>query len=508
VGFRFIIFFEFTFVFLTYIFNLYFIGFHMEFSESSSHQPSSLKIDHLPVPDAKALQHSQQLLDYIISKIRENQGSISFAEYMEMALYAPNLGYYRSNLQKFGPKGDFVTAPELSPLFSHCLARQCQQILQGLNKTIEGARDKSSEMDAQIDKDKNEDTDKDKTYRQGNIQDKGDILEIGAGSGQMAVDLLLELKSLNSLPNHYYILELSANLQQRQYEKITSLIPEFAPQVHWVTEFPTAFQGIILANEVLDAMPVNRFQFTTEGIKEIKVTENKNNGTLAFENFSIEDQDIKNLEGLPFLEHWLRFIEQKQSALSRLHPYPTSRPNSYTTSEPNPSNPTSWPSPYTTEVNLYLKPWVLTLAENLKKGIILLIDYGFSRKEYYHPDRSMGTLMCHYRHYSHSDPFLYPGLQDITAHVDFTAVAEAAEEAKLEVLGFTHQAAFLLGCGLLDIVQNQYKKTEKERIEQNHAINILTSPSEMGELFKVMAIGKNFEEPLIGFEYSDQLYKL
>lgn len=391
----------------------------------------------LPIPNAEALNHSQQLVEHILSKIRTNHGSISFADFMDLALYTPNLGYYRSGLQKFGPTGDFITAPELSPIFSRCLARQCQQILQIING--------------------------------------GDILEVGAGSGQMAADLLIALARLNTLPQRYYILELSSDLQQRQQETIASLCPTILPRIHWLTSLPApGFRGIVIGNEVLDAMPIHRFQIAEKGILETRV--------------------IEKVQGNGF--DWQYFPSDNAELLEFYHA--------------NTQSTQPWPPGYTSEINLNLKPWIMSLADILNEGIILLIDYGFPRNEYYHLDRSMGTLMCHYRHYAHADPFFYPGLQDITAHVDFTAVAEAALEANLEILGFTNQAAFLLGCGLIDTLNASHihMQTEKDNIKQNHAINLLTSPAEMGELFKVIALGKKFDGSLIGFSLGDKRYRL
>lgn len=382
----------------------------------------------LPLLEPMALQRSQKLLDYIVADIQAKEGAISFARYMDLALYTPGLGYYSGGALKFGPHGDFITAPELSSLFSQCLARQCQEILQRLGT--------------------------------------GDILEVGAGSGQMAADLLIELAKTQLIPTHYYILELSAELQQRQQEKIASLCPELYSRVQWLNALPPqGFQGIILANEVLDAMPVHRFYLTDSNIQEIQVVEHKGRLQLSFSATKIPEL----------------------LALSELY---------------------AWNTPYTSEINLNLKPWISSLADILKSGAILLIDYGFPRTEYYHPDRNMGTLMCHYKHHSHTDALLYPGLQDITAHVDFTAIAEAASTAKLEVLGFTHQAAFLLNCGLLEIIEKFQPTTIREKAAQNHAIQLLSSPAEMGELFKVIALGRNVTEPLIGFSAMDRRYSL
>jgi SAM-dependent MidA family methyltransferase len=383
----------------------------------------------MPTPRVEACQHSEQLLTHIFSEIKHHDGKITFAKYMDLALYTPGLGYYSGGMQKFGVRGDFVTAPEISPLFSHCLARQCQEILENLGG--------------------------------------GDILEVGAGSGQMAVDILLALTKTNALPKHYYILELSADLKKRQQEKVAAQGPEFFDRVTWLETLPMFdFKGVILANEVLDAMPVHLFQIRQDILHEVEVIDN--NAKLHLQ--------ITKTDNPHLLAHY---------------------------------HAQTWPREYTSEINLHLKPWVKSLSDILKLGVILIIDYGFPQHEYYHPDRSMGTLMCHYRHYAHHDPFLYPGLQDITAHVDFTAIAEAASEVALDVLGYTSQAAFLLDTGLMALAEEQHKTTtEKETLIRNHAIQTFTSPAEMGELFKVIALGRNFEQPLMGFQLHDRRYTL
>jgi SAM-dependent MidA family methyltransferase len=382
----------------------------------------------IPTPSRDALQHSLQLLAHIFSEMKRHNGKISFAEYMGFALYTPGLGYYSGGMQKFGVRGDFVTAPELSALFSKCLASQCQEILENLRG--------------------------------------GDILEIGAGSGQMAVDILLTLTKANALPNYYYILELSADLKKRQQEKIAALCPAFFDRVVWLESLPAFdFKGIILANEVLDAMPVHQFQIYQSILHEVEVTA----------------QDDK-------LQYQIS---------------PTNNPRLLAHYHSR-----TWPTEYTSEINLHLKPWIMSLSDILKSGVILIIDYGFPQHEYYHSQRSMGTLMCHYKHYAHHDPFLYPGLQDITAHVDFTAIAEAASDVALDVLGYTSQAAFLFDTGLMTLAREYDASTDKEIIVRNHAIQTLTSPAEMGELFKVIALGRNFEETLMGFKLMDRRYTL
>jgi SAM-dependent MidA family methyltransferase len=373
----------------------------------------------LPEPDAVAATQSQHLFHSIIQSIDVAGGKISFAEFMQHVLYTPTLGYYSSPLRKFGSDGDFVTAPEISPLFSQCLARQCQQVLAHLEQGI--------------------------------------ILEFGAGSGVMAAELLKELQQLDSLPHAYWIVELSADLQQQQYETLQSRVPELLNKIKWLDKLPSRpCQGIILANEVLDAMPVERFQVTAGEIQQYYV------------NDAHEQLILQLSASTPALSN----------AVRALH--------------------VDFADGYESEINLAVSPWVATLAAMLDTGLILLIDYGFPQHEYYHPQRNQGTLMCHYRHHAHVDPLILLGLQDITAHVDFTAVAQAAVAANLEVAGYTTQANFLLATGLLE----KLSSCSPEAVQFFHLsqqAKLLTLPSEMGELFKVMALTKNLDIPLLGF---------
>lgn len=378
----------------------------------------------LPQPDAVAAAQSQHLLQSIIQAIHAAGGKISFAEFMHRALYTPQLGYYSSPLRKFGKAGDFVTAPEISPLFSQCLARACQPILAELKAGV--------------------------------------ILEFGAGSGIMAAELLKELQFLDSLPREYWILELSADLQQQQRETLQQHVPDFIKQIHWLAELPQQpFDGIILANEVLDAMPVERFRVENGEIQQIYVTEVA--GQL-------------NYQYAPSSTELLNAVQTLQL---------------------------EFPDGYESEINLALAAWVKSLAEVLNKGLILLIDYGFPQHEYYHEQRQQGTLMCHYRHHSHPEPLILLGLQDITAHVDFTAVAQAAVDADLDVAGYTSQANFLLDTGLLDKL-NSCSPNDPQFFRLSQQAKLLTLPSEMGELFKVMALTARLELPVLGFRRDER----
>lgn len=385
---------------------------------------------HLPkdLPDLEPIvkAHGEKIFAFL-KKIIADEGALNFARYMELALYAPGLGYYSAGLKKLGAAGDFITAPELSSLFSRCLAQQCQQVLSGILQ--------------------------------------GSILELGAGSGIMAADILLALEQLQQLPEFYYILEISADLRERQHNTIKTHCPHLLEKVIWLDALPSdEFQGIIIANEVIDAMPVHRFQANNTEIKEFYVT--------------CEHNELKwQLEecGDPTLLAQIRNLQKNYFG----------------------------PSLYESEINTLLPAWINSLSKLLKKGLILLIDYGFPRHEYYHPHRHQGTLMCHYQHRAHSNPLILPGLQDITAHVDFTAVAENAHACTLEIAGYTTQAAFLLNLGLTDFIAREALDTPQQQLLLSQQIQKLTSPSEMGELFKVIALTRDFTNPLLGFIRQD-----
>lgn len=382
----------------------------------------------------EALAYSAHLKTIIHEHIIRAGGKISFAEFMQLALYAPvdtqgRGGYYTGGTEKFGRAGDFVTAPEISEFFSYALAEQCSTILASLPQK--------------------------------------NILEFGAGSGIMAADILQHLEKINSLPAHYYILEVSAELQQRQRTTLQEKIPQLIERVSWLHKLPETFVGVILANEVLDAMPVHQVVWHERDVKERFVCWQDD----AFQYVEVE-------LGSPRLKTAVITLQEELG---------------------------NFPAGYCSEINLTLEPWLASIAEFLQQGVIVLIDYGFPRHEYFHPQRSMGTLMCHYRHRAHSDPFWCVGLQDITAHVDFTAVAEAAVKNHLDVLGFTTQAAFLLNNKLLDLASSEQ---EQQRWRNVQKIQQLIAPQEMGELFKVMALGKNFSEALPAFEFKDMLGRL
>ncbi|MBY0445830.1 MAG: SAM-dependent methyltransferase, partial [Burkholderiales bacterium] len=305
----------------------------------------------LPTPSDEALQASQALILHISQQIKESDGWISFADYMRMALYTPGLGYYSGGAAKFGGAGDFVTAPEISPLFGTCVASTIQHVLQECG---------------------------------------GDVLEIGAGTGQLAAQILLELERLDALPSGYFILELSGELRERQRKTLQTLVPHLAHKAKWLDELPKQFVGVMVGNEVLDAMPCELVRF--DGYNWLQCGVVDNNGDLAFEHRAIENLKLEvACEGFPHIPQ------------------------------------------YTTEIQLEAQGFITALAASLQFGMILLIDYGFPAAEFYHPERSMGTLMGHYRHHSIHDPFFFPGLTDITCHVDFSAIYNAAHQAGLSL---------------------------------------------------------------------------
>lgn len=372
-----------------------------------------MSADALPRPSAEAAEHSLALAALIRARIERSGGWIDFAQYMDLALYAPGLGYYVAGSTKLGGTGDFVTAPELTPLFARTLAR-------GIAPLLDEGRG-------------------------------GDLLELGAGSGALACGLLRALDEAGALPRRYGILELSPELRQRQAARIAALPGELASRVHWLESLPDRIDGVVLGNEVLDALPVHLVVWDAEGVRQRGVI--VRDGGFAF-----EDRPV--LQG-PLCTH--------AQAL------PVS-------------------APYVSEINLRASALVDALARRLGRGALLFIDYGFGRAEYYHPQRVHGTLMCHYRHRAHDDVFFLPGLQDITAHVDFTAVAEVGIARGMQLLGYTTQAAYLIDLGITDLLARAQPGTV-EYLRQVAPAQKLLSPAEMGELFKVIALGRDVSPP-------------
>ncbi len=375
----------------------------------------------LPTPPAEALAHSEKLAALIRDEIAAHAGWIPFVRYMELALYAPGLGYYTAGARKLGREGDFTTAPEMTPLFGQTLAQQAAEVL-----------------DSGIDQ----------------------ILEIGAGSGALAAALLTELERLERLPRAYYILEVSPDLRERERDLLALQVPHLLERVIWLNRLPTLYQGLIIANEVLDAMPAHLVRTGAAGLEEAGV--------------AVQDS--------AFVWSWRAAAAELRTVAAALE----------------------LPEHYQTEIQLVACAFVRTLAESMTRGVILLIDYGFPAHEYYHPQRSEGTLMCHYRHRAHADPFFLPGLQDITSHIDFSAVARAGQVAGLELLGYAGQAQFLINCGITDVMLRTPPENAAAYLPKAAAAQQLLSPAEMGELFKVIAFGKDHAAALIGFASGDR----
>jgi SAM-dependent MidA family methyltransferase len=385
-----------------------------------------------PELTAEEVAHSERVAGRIRAEIAAAGGWISFSRYMELALYEPGLGYYSAGTHKFGAAGDFVTAPELAPVFSRCLAAQCAEVLDVLGG--------------------------------------GDVLELGGGSGAMAADMLAELDVLGALPRRYLILEVSADLRERQRRKVSEAVPHLAGRVQWLDRLPGPLTGVVVANELLDALPVERFTVRGQEVAALGV---------AWGAGGFEWAEAPPAAGL-------------REAVRRIRR----------------SIDSEWPAGFCSEVNARLAPWLAAAGASLERGVMLFVDYGLPRREYYAPERSAGTLLCHFRHRFNDDPFARPGLQDITAWVDFTAVAEAAEGAGLGVAGYATQAHFLLGTDLARHVQDVAGPGLAQRVGLSRQAMVLTLPGEMGERFKVMALARGYDSPLRGFAVRDLRHTL
>jgi SAM-dependent MidA family methyltransferase len=375
----------------------------------------------LPPPSPDALAHSQQLAEHIANTIVAEGEWIPFSRYMELALYAPGLGYYAAGARKFGSEGDFVTSPEISPMFAKCLGLQAAQVLKDVG---------------------------------------GDILELGPGSGVFAADLWESLKEMGTLPRRYLLLEVSPDLRERQRALLAQRFPAEIDRFEWIDRLPGKIRGLVIANEVLDVVPCSLVHRDSGGgysEQGVILTE----AGFAFEDQPLQDGELKRRAATAF------------------------PPGDYD---------------YVSEINFAAEALVRTIAASLEAGVALFIDYGFPEREFYHPQRSMGTMRCHYRHRVHGDPFFMPGLQDITAHVDFTAMGRAAEQCGAEVFGFTTQAYFLISCGLAVLVSAGDPTMTLSRLKGTSAVHRLIGPSEMGELFKVLGFGKGMPGPILGFQ--------
>ena len=393
--------------------------------------PSSAIPSGLPALDAESADHAVAVANHLAQQIQAiPSGFMPFEQWMNLALYAPGLGYYAAGNTKFGaelPTGDFTTSPEMTPLFGQTVAQQTAQILKACNSV--------------------------------------QVLEFGAGSGALAASVIPALRQLGIEP-HYQILEVSADLQARQQQRLA----EFGSSVTWLDALPESFSGCVLANEVLDAMPATLFCWSDdEQVMEIGVR-------LAQDTSSQQE---------PAFEFAQRLAGEslQQTVAKRMPPLPG----------------------YQSEINLQAEAWVKQMGSWLTQGAALLIDYGFPQREYYHPQRTEGTLMCHFRHHAHGQPLIYAGLQDITAHVDFTAMADAALDGGLDVLGYTSQARFLMNAGLPELLTQTGVMTQPQTLS---AVQKLISEAEMGELFKVLAIGRGIDSPLAGFTRGDRRDRL
>ena len=384
----------------------------------------------LPDPDADELAHGNALRERIAQAIRAAGGALSFEAFMDLALFAPGLGYYVAGAHKFGRDGDFVTAPEISPLFGAALARQCAEVL-----AVTG----------------------------------GSIVEFGGGSGRLAASLLEELALHDACPEHYYIVELSPELRERQRATLLELAPAVADRVRWLNDAPSApLDGVVLANEVLDALPVRLFERRAGASLERGVGCNAQD-ELAWASWPAD--------------------AVLEAAIARCFA------------------PASPPDEYSSEINLRQAVWIADLARFLRRGVAFLVDYGDPRHERYHASRDHGSLRCYWRHRVHDEPLRHPGLQDITASVDFTAVAEDAVDAGFGVLGFATQASFLLACGIEQLVQRQADDPAAcARLAMQARVLLL--PSEMGTRCKVIALGREFARPLLGFALRNERHRL
>jgi SAM-dependent MidA family methyltransferase len=384
----------------------------------------------LPAPDETAAVVSHQLTARICDEAARHDGGMSFDRFMEMALYEPGLGYYSGAGRKFGPDGDFVTAPEISPMFSRCVAVQVAEVLE----------------------------------RYGGV-----VLEFGAGSGVLGADMLGELEARGVLPDEYLILEVSAELRHRQRQTLEARVPGLIERVRWLDRLPEQpLSGVVVANEVLDAFPVSRFRLRGGRVEMLTVA----------------------CDGGVLKAGWVPAHAAVHGAVARVLQTAALEDGAES------------------EVCLRLGPWIDVVASRLSRGMVLLFDYGYPRRDYYHPGRRHGTLQCHYRHRFHDDPLHLPGLQDITAHVDFTAVADAALEAGLAVAGFTSQARFLIGCGLDTLVTEAHAHGLAKGVRAAQQAKRLILPSEMGERFKVMGLTRGVDGPWCGFAQPDMRERL
>jgi SAM-dependent MidA family methyltransferase len=398
----------------------------MRRNDTAMHNPRELV---LTEPQAE---HCARTHDFLAAQIAAADGWLSFERYMELALYAPGLGYYSAGAHKFGADGDFTTAPEVSGLFGACVARQCAEVLSALGG--------------------------------------GSILEIGAGSGRLAADILSRLETLGQLPAHYWILEISADLRERQRRHLAQHLPHLQERVQWLDQPPAEnFDGVILANEVLDALPVTRFRWYRTRVEELGVV-----------------IEAGRLAGGPRPASPL--LTEAAGRLAK--------------------SGGAWDDGYVSEYCPRLTAWTNGVTRCLRNGAAFWFDYGLPRAQYYLAERHEGTLLCHFRHRATSDPFLFPGLQDITAWVDYTLLAEASRATGFAVAGFTTQSYFLAGLGLDREMQNMASGDANRFARLANQARRLMLPGEMGERFKAMAWLRGLDLPLSGFALQDLRHTL
>ena len=407
----------------------------------------------LPKPSADQWEACNQLKNLIEQKITEQDGFLGFDQYMQLALYAPHLGYYSGQNTKFGAAGDFITAPLISPLFAACIANQCRQWFTALPRLI---------------------------------------TEFGAGDGTLAGQLLCQL---GAQIHQYTIIELSPQLRVRQQQHLAANCPQFLAKVQWLERLPDTLTGVLLGNELLDAMPAQLFRLEQTGIAELGVTRQQGDRGLTWASRPAQADLQVAVNAL--LNGTQGSDDDTDAALDQV----------------------DYPLGYVSEVCPQASAWIASIAQRMQQSALLLIDYGFSGREYYLPQRALGTLMCHYRHHAHGDPFFLPGAQDITTHVNFSALALQAQESGLQIAGYTSQANFLMNCGILQeaqaIMQGDLHDETKETVEQTLArartsqgIQKLVSEAEMGELFKVLALTRGCDVQAIGFSRADRRYQL
>lgn len=373
---------------------------------------------------------AQAMERHLCQIIEQNKSWLSFHDCMQILLYEPQLGYYTGQTEQFGRGGDFVTAPQISSLFSKALASQCQDILQ--------------------------------QFKHQNAA----VLEIGAGSGEMAAQIMSYLAEQGCLPSQYAIFDISPNLRDQQYRYLQATVPELMDYFVWYEVWPTEWHGVVLANEVLDAMPVRLWQWQSSALYEWGVT--VNNDQLCWQKQPADND----------LQQTVNTICQSPGVQA-------------------------WPDNYVSEVHPHINPWINSISQMLQQGVVLLFDYGYPRREYYRPERHAGTLKCFYQHISHEDPLTHLGCQDITAHIDFTSVVEAAAAHDMELEGFCTQADFLLSCGIDQLTPKDYTMSDSPKVALAQQLKQLLMPDEMGEIIKVMGLSKGYQACLQGFMRRD-----